>query len=56
MSRTEIVAQAVLFFLAGYDTTATTISFLAYNLACHPDKQDKLIEEIDAVIGDKVGQ
>ena len=50
MTRTEIVAQGVLFFLAGYDTTASAISFLAYNLACNPDEQVKLIEEVKEVI------
>ena len=49
MTRQEVLSQAVLFFLAAYDTTATTVSFLAYNLALNPDKQDKLIEEIQQV-------
>ena len=53
LTRTEILAQAILFFTAGYDTTASSISFLAYNLACHPEEQDKLIEEVKDVIGDK---
>ena len=51
MTRQEIVSQAILFFLAGYDTTAIAISFLAYNLACNPDEQQKLIEEIRSVVG-----
>ena len=54
MTSDEILAQAVAFFLVGYETTATTISFLAYNLALHQDVQDKLIEEVDRVIGNKV--
>ena len=41
-------------WVAGYDTTANTISFLGYNLALNQEKQDKLIEEVDEVIGDKV--
>ena len=49
ITRQEILSQAVLFFAAGYNTTATTISFLAYNLALNPDKQDKLIAEIHQV-------
>ena len=54
MSRVEVVAQAILFFIVGYETTATTISFLMYNLAMNPDCQDKLYEEINTVLGDKV--
>ena len=49
MTRQEIVSQELLFFGAGYDTTASAISFLAYNLACNQDKQDKLIMEIQQV-------
>jgi cytochrome P450 len=51
LTRQEIISQGVIFFLAGYDTTATTISFLAYNLACNPDQQNKLIAEIHEVMG-----
>ena len=51
MTHQEILSQAVLFFVAGYDTTATTVSFLAYNLALNPDKQDRLIEEVQKVSG-----
>ena len=53
MTRQEIISQALLFFVAGYDTTATTISFLAYSLACNSDAQEKLIDEIRRVVGDK---
>ncbi|XP_060085825.1 cytochrome P450 3A24-like [Ylistrum balloti] len=43
----EITAQATLFFVAGYDTTANTLSFLMYHLAVHPDVCDRLFQEID---------
>ena len=46
MTNEEIVAQCLLFFLAGYDTTATTISLALYLLALNPSKQDKLYKEI----------
>eukprot|EP00057_Strongylocentrotus_purpuratus_P011651 XP_011666125.1 PREDICTED: cytochrome P450 3A24 [Strongylocentrotus purpuratus] len=45
----EIFAQAVLFFVAGYETTNVTLGFLAYALATNPDIQDRLIEEVDEV-------
>ncbi|XP_050413545.2 cytochrome P450 3A29 [Patella vulgata] len=49
----EILAHSVTFFLAGHETTATTMTFLAYELALHPDIQNKATEEIDRVLGDK---
>ena len=54
MTHEEAMAQSFIFFVAGYDTTASTLSFLAYNLATHPDLQDMLLEEVDSVTGDKV--
>ncbi|KAI8515236.1 Cytochrome P450 3A4 [Branchiostoma belcheri] len=50
VSKTEIKGNAVLFWVAGYETTANTISLTAYNLAVHPELQDKVIEEVDTVI------
>ena len=46
MTNEEIVAQCILFFMAGYETTATTITLALYLLALNPSKQDKLYEEI----------
>jgi len=53
MSHDEVVAQGLLFFLAGYETTASAISFLAYSLATNPDCQDKLRQEIAQVMAEK---
>ncbi|KAK3089309.1 hypothetical protein FSP39_002574 [Pinctada imbricata] len=47
----EVTANSFIFFLAGYDTTANTLSFLAYNLATNPECQEKCIEEVDRVLG-----
>jgi cytochrome P450 family 3 subfamily A len=44
----EILAQAVLFLSAGYETTQSALTFVGYNLALNPDIQQKLIKEIDA--------
>lgn len=43
----EIVGNSITMFLAGYETTSTAMSFLAYNLAQNPDIQLKLQKEID---------
>lgn len=47
----EIIAQCSIFFLAGYETTATTLSFMAYLLAVNQDVQDKMYQEMQTVIG-----
>ncbi|XP_046574767.1 cytochrome P450 3A17-like [Haliotis rubra] len=53
MTNDEIIGQALLFFIAGYETTANTLHFVAYSLAKNPDVQKRLTEEIDSVLGDK---
>lgn len=42
----EIVAQCFLFFLAGFDTASTMLSFTFYELAINPDIQQRLYDEI----------
>ncbi|KAG7160000.1 Cytochrome P450 6B6-like [Homarus americanus] len=51
-----ITAQCVLFYMAGYDTTATTLSFLSYCLALHPDIQQKCMQEIETVLEKHEGE
>ncbi|KAJ0175188.1 hypothetical protein K1T71_009329 [Dendrolimus kikuchii] len=51
-----IAAQAFVFYIAGYETSATTMSFLLYELALNPDIQEKLLTEIDDVIAKHNGQ
>jgi cytochrome P450 len=36
----------------GYDTSSTTLCHLLYNLATHPEIQEKVHEDIDKVLGD----
>ena len=43
----HIVAQALLFFFAGFETVSNVSSFMAHELAVNPDVQKKLQEEID---------
>ncbi|XP_014788122.1 cytochrome P450 3A8 [Octopus bimaculoides] len=47
-----LIAQSVLFLLAGHETTATTLAFLSYSLALHPEIQDRLHQEIVSVLGE----
>ncbi|XP_068623846.1 cytochrome P450 6B2-like [Battus philenor] len=42
-----LTAQCVLFFAAGYETSATTLKFSLYELAKNEKSQEKLIQEID---------
>ena len=50
LSPEELEAQSLLLFLAGYETTASTLAFLAYCLAINPECQKKLVNEIDETL------
>ncbi|GFX11764.1 cytochrome P450 9e2 [Trichonephila clavipes] len=56
ISMDELVAQCVIFFLAGYDTTASTLSFATYMLAVEQNIQDKLRQEVDDALAANNGQ
>ncbi len=56
LTEQEILSQAILFLLAGYETTATTLTFLTHSLALNPECQDKLYNEVHRVVGDKVSR
>lgn len=43
----DILAQAMVFLFAGFDSSANLISFITYELALNPDAQKRLQEEID---------
>uniref|UniRef100_A0A673UFD9 unspecific monooxygenase n=1 Tax=Suricata suricatta TaxID=37032 RepID=A0A673UFD9_SURSU len=53
LSDLELVAQSVIFTFAGYEPTSTSLSFLVYELATHPDVQQKLQKEIDVTFPNK---
>lgn len=46
LTHDEIVANAMLFYLAGFETTSTTLSWTLYSLAAQPEAQNTLFEEI----------
>lgn len=52
----DLAAQCFVFFLAGFDTVATAMSFLAYELSVNPDIQQKLYDEIVETERDLNGQ
>ncbi|XP_070851277.1 probable cytochrome P450 6a23 [Drosophila suzukii] len=47
----ELLAQAFIFFVAGFETSSTTMGFALYELARNQDVQDRLREEITNVLG-----
>lgn len=49
----DIVAQAVIFFIAGFETTKTLLSFAIHELTVNPDVQKRLQIEIDELIAEK---
>lgn len=52
----EIAAQVFFFFLAGFETSASTASYAFYELARNPDIQKKLIAEIDRNLKENDGK
>lgn len=53
LSNEEIAAEVDTFMFAGHDTTASVLSFLLYNLAIHPEVQEKCRNEVINVTGAK---
>ncbi|KRY28372.1 Cytochrome P450 3A12 [Trichinella spiralis] len=52
-----IVANAMVFLLAGYETSSTAMGFAAWLLAKHPEVQEKLRQEVNVKFNDiQIGQ
>jgi len=45
----ELQAQVFTFMLAGHETTSTSLSWTLYELAKHPEIQDKIREEMKVI-------
>ncbi|XP_026752919.2 cytochrome P450 9e2 isoform X2 [Galleria mellonella] len=45
-SDTDLVAQAVLFLIAGFETVSSAMTFALHELALNPEVQEKLVQEI----------
>ena len=45
----EMIAEMVLFMLAGYDTSSNVLTLSCYHLAIYPEIQEKVVEEIQRV-------
>lgn len=51
----DIIAQTLGFLFAGFDSVASLMCFMAYELAVNPDVQSRLREEIDQVFEETKG-
>ncbi|CAF1403825.1 unnamed protein product [Adineta ricciae] len=52
LSDKEILAQALLFLIAGYETTSVLMSFFFYVMATQPQIQEKVYDELRQIVGD----
>lgn len=50
MTFNEIWAQSVIFFLAGYETSSTALTYILYELSQHPEIQQKARETVRKVL------
>lgn len=56
LSHDDITAQATIFFIAGFETSSTAISFACLEMAVNNDVQRKAQLEIDEVLSNHDGK
>ena len=56
MTLNEMAAHSYVFFLAGFETSSTTLTFCMYELAKNQDIQQRVHQEIDSVLERHDGQ
>ncbi|XP_042902355.1 cytochrome P450 3A11-like isoform X2 [Parasteatoda tepidariorum] len=56
ISKNELVAQSLVFFLAGYHSTTTTLSLATYLLALNSDVQERAYHEIKDALKETKGE
>lgn len=56
MTRAQLRDELMTLFLAGHETTALTLSWAFFLLAQHPTAYDRLLAEVDAVLGGPAGR
>lgn len=54
MTDEQVRDEVMTIFVAGHETTANTMSWIFYLLARHPEAEQKLHEELNAVLGDRL--
>ncbi|KAJ9573565.1 hypothetical protein L9F63_009050 [Diploptera punctata] len=52
----DIIAQALLFYFAGFETVSTLMCFVSNQLAVYPDVQTRLQQEIDQTLQENDGK
>ena len=50
-----MLAQGLQFLIAGFDNTAGVLVVFLHTLACHPEIQAKVQQQVDEVLSGKVG-
>ncbi|KAJ1526192.1 hypothetical protein ONE63_009351 [Megalurothrips usitatus] len=52
LSDMDIQEEVDTFMFEGHDTTGAAMSFILYNIAAHPEVQQKCVEEVEEIFGD----